>query len=126
MTPMQLMMAASSGAKYVSLFYNRLRDAENEETYKAEREALIKNKVVEEADYDPNKVLHETVPLLMDYPDSEIIVGSIRTVLDVKESALAGGHIVTASLKILKDALMHFKTDDSVDKFLKDFESWIK
>ncbi|OGE78118.1 MAG: hypothetical protein A2751_03070 [Candidatus Doudnabacteria bacterium RIFCSPHIGHO2_01_FULL_46_14] len=126
MTPLQLMMAAASGAKYVSLFYNRLRDAENEETYKAEREALIKNKVVEEADYDPNKVLHETVPLLMDYPDSEIIVGSIRTVLDVKESALAGGHIVTASLKILKDALMHFKTDDSVDKFLKDFESWIK
>ncbi|OGG80383.1 hypothetical protein A3A39_04330 [Candidatus Kaiserbacteria bacterium RIFCSPLOWO2_01_FULL_54_13] len=125
-TSLQLMMAAAAGAKYVSLFYNRLRDAENEEKYKAEREALIAGSIVERQDYDPDKVLRETVPLLSDYPEAEIIVGSIRTPLDVKRSALAGGHIVTASLKVLKDSLMHFKTDDSVERFLKDFESWTK
>lgn len=125
MTPLQLMMAAAAGAKYVSLFYNRLRDAENEESYASEREALFSSKAIDQDDFDPNKVLRETVPLLVHYPSAEIIVGSIRTVLDVKQAALTGGHIVTASLKILKDALMHFKTDDSVDRFLKDFASWI-
>lgn len=125
-TPLQLMMSAASGAKYVSLFYNRLRDAKNEAMYKAEREALIASGAVEADDYDPNKVLRETLPLLADYPNAEIIVGSIRTPLDVKQAALNGGHIVTASLKILKGALMHFKTDDSVDRFLKDFSSWMK
>ncbi len=125
MTPMQLMMAASSGAKYVSLFYNRLKDGAAEEKYEKERQELFAIKAVKKADYNPNQVLRETTVLLKDYPNAEIIVGSIRTVLDVKQSALAGGHIVTASLKILKEALMHFKTDDSVEKFLKDFESWI-
>ena len=125
MTPMQLMMAASSGAKYVSLFYNRLKDGTTEEKYAKERQELLAIKAVEESDYDPNKVLRETVPLLAYYSQAEIIVGSIRTVLDVKESALAGGHIITASLKILKEALMHFKTDDSVERFLNDFESWL-
>ncbi len=124
-TPMQLMMAAASGAKYVSLFYNRLKDGATEEKYVKERQELLAIKAVEEDDYDPNKVLRETVPLLSHYPQAEIIVGSIRTVLDIKQSALAGGHIVTASLKILKEALMHFKTDDSVERFLKDFESWM-
>ena len=125
MTPMQLMMAAASGAKYVSLFYNRLKDGAGEEKYEKERQELFAIKAVEKTDYDPNQVLRETRPLLADYPNAEIIVGSIRTVLDVKQSALAGGHIVTASLKILKEALMHFKTDDSVEKFLNDFESWM-
>ncbi len=125
MTPMQLMMAASSGAKYVSLFYNRLKDSVGEEQFQKDREALFAGKMVDENDYDPNNVLRETKILLKDYPNAEIIVGSIRNVLDVKQSALAGGDIVTASLKILKEAIMHFKTDDSVEKFLKDFESWI-
>ena len=125
MTPMQLMMAAAAGAKFVSLFYNRLRDGEKDDVFKKERKALLDNSVIEAEDFDPNKVLRETVPLLSDYPDSEIIVGSIRTVLDVKEAGLAGGHIVTASLKILKEALMHFKTDHAVDGFLKDFADWI-
>jgi transaldolase len=125
-TPLQLMMAAASGAKYVSLFYNRLRDAEKEDLYKTERDALIAGKAVRANDYDPDKVLRETVELLKHYPKAEIIVGSIRTPLDVKDAGLNGGHIITASLKILKASLMHFKTDDSVDGFLKDFAAWMK
>lgn len=126
MTPLQLMMSAAAGAKYVSLFYNRLRDAENEAAYKTEREALLANGIIGTDGYDPDAVLRETASLLADYPKTEIIVGSIRTPLDVKNAALSGGHIVTASLKILKSSLMHFKTDDSVDRFLKDFASWMK
>ena len=125
-SPMQLMMAAASGAKYVSLFYNRLRDGAKEEAYAAERDRMFNEKVVEQNDYDPNHVLRETRELLKEYPETEIIAGSIRTVLDVKEAGLNGAHIVTVSLKALKAALAHFKTDHAVDQFLKDFSAWLK
>ena len=125
MTPMQLMSAAASGAKYVSLFYNRLRDSEKEEKFSKERKELLDKKAIEPKDFDPNNVLRETRALLVDYPETEIIVGSIRNVLDVKEAGLAGGHIVTTSLKIIKEAVGHYKTDDSIDGFLKDFSAWI-
>lgn len=124
MTPLQLTLAAAAGAKFVSLFYNRLRDSETEEKYKNERSALFEKKIVEKMDFDPDQVLRETRALLSDYPDAEIIVGSIRTPLDVKRAGLAGGHIVTASLKILKEALGHFKTDHAVEQFLADFKQW--
>jgi transaldolase len=126
MTPLQLMMAAASGASYVSLFYNRVKDGATEEQSAGEREALLKNKQIEQGHFDPDAVLLETRALLSDYPKAEIIVGSIRSPVDVMRAGAAGGHIVTASLKILKDSLMHFKTDHSIDGFLKDFESWMK
>lgn len=125
MTPLQLVMAAASGAKYVSIFYNRLRDSGAEEKFKDEREVMLKNKIIEASDFDPDQVIREARALLTSYPEAEIISGSIRSPLDVKRAALAGSHIVTASLKILRQALSHFKTDESVDGFLRDFASWV-
>lgn len=124
MTPLQLTLAAASGARYVSLFYNRLRDSETEEKYANERAALLERKAVQKTDFDPDQVLRETCILLSDYPDAEIIVGSIRTPLDVKRAGLSGGHIVTASLPILKASAEHFKTDHAVEQFLADFKQW--
>lgn len=124
MTPLQLVLAAAAGARFVSLFYNRVRDAETEALYANERNALLEKKVVEKADFNPDQVLREASTLLAEYPDAEIIVGSIRTPLDVKRAALAGGHIVTASLPIFKAALSHFKTDHAVGNFLTDFKHW--
>lgn len=125
MTAMQLALAAAAGARYVSLFYNRLKDAATEARYAAEREKLLTEKSVELDDFDPDKVLRDARLLLAEYPETEIIVGSIRNPLDVRRASLNGGHIVTASLKVLKEALMHFKTDDSVDRFLADFSAWM-
>ena len=126
MTPMQLMMAAASGAKYISLFYNRARDGAKEEVYNKERKKMLEDKIIEPDDFDPNRVLRETRLLLDDYPETEIIAGSIRTPTDVKQAGLNGAHIVTASLQILKKALGHFKTDHAVKQFLDDFSAWIK
>ncbi len=123
--PLQLMMAAASGAKYVSLFYNRVRDGGKEEHFAKEREAMLTEKAIDQNDFDPNHILREARELLREYPDAEIIAGSIRTPVDVKEAALNGAHIVTASLKILKSALAHFKTDFAVEQFLSDFKSWM-
>lgn len=124
MTPLQAMLAAAAGAKYVSLFYNRLRDGGTEEKYSGEREAALKSGIVEPSDFDPNQVIRETRALIAPYPDVEIIAGSIRTPLDVKRAGLAGSHIVTVSLKILKETLTHFKTDEAVERFFEDFKAW--
>lgn len=125
-TQMQLVMAAAGGAKYVSLFYNRVRDGLKDTTYTSERKKLLKEKVIEKADFDPNHVLRETRELLKEYPNTEIIAGSMRSSLDIKEAGLNGAHIVTASLNIIKSSLFHFKTDYAVEQFLSDFEKWIK
>lgn len=125
-TPLQLVLAAAAGARYVSLFYNRVRDGAKEENFAVTREAMLKEKILEQNDFDPNHILWETREHLKDYPGVEIIAGSIRTPIDVKEAGINGAHIVTTSLKILKSALSHFKTDHAVEQFLKDFSSWVK
>jgi transaldolase len=124
MTPMQAMMAAAAGAKYVSLFYNRIRDGEKD-GFVVERKQLLDAGVIEQGDFDPDRTVRETRSLLAHYPAAEIIAGSIRTVLDVKRAGLAGAHIVTAGPKILKKALEHFKTDEAVGQFFADFSKWL-
>lgn len=123
MTPMQAVMAAAAGAKYVSLFYNRIKDGLK--GFDEERKALLDAKVVEDSDFDPNNVVRETRQLLTTYPNAEIIAGSIRTVTDVKHAGLAGAHIVTAGPKILLGALQHYKTDEAVGQFFTDFATWL-
>lgn len=124
-TPLQALAAAGAGARYVSLFYNRIRDGLLEQ-HNEEREALLKTKAVEEADFDPVHVVAETARLLkMSYPNAEIIAGSIRSVLDVKQAGLAGAHIVTLPPKIFTPILNHFKTDEAVDGFLSDIARWL-
>ena len=125
-TSLQLLLAAASGAKYVSLFYNRLLDGAKEEKYEEERKRLITVKQLEPSDFDPRTVLRETRELLaLHYPQTEIIAGSIRTALDIKQAGLSGAHIVTASLNIIKEAAKHFKTDHAVETFMSDFKSWM-
>lgn len=123
-TPMQAMMAAAAGARYVSLFYNRIRDGRTD-GFAAERKQLLDGGVIEQSDFDPDQTVRETRALLAHYPGAEIIAGSIRSVLDVKHAGLAGAHIVTAGPKIYKKALEHYKTDEAVGQFLSDFSKWL-
>jgi len=125
-SPLQLVLAAAAGAKYVSLFYNRTRDGGKEEIYKSAREQMLKEGVIENSDFEPNHILREASELLKSYPKAEIIAGSIRTPLDIKQAGLNGAHIVTASLKALKAGLAHFKTDHAVERFNADFSAWLK
>ena len=104
-TAPQMELAALSGARYVSLFYNRLFDI----------------------DGNPLKVLRR----VRNFIDSnnlncEIIAGSIRNSYDLENAWDAGAHIVTAGYNIIQKSMKHPKTDESVNGFLKDFEEWIK
>ena len=126
MTVYQAMAAAASGARYVSLFWGRIRDGGKEEKFAEEREKLLASGKLRPEDFDPAVAVRETRTLLdRFYPGSEIIAGSIRTPSDVKDASLAGAHIVTVQPKILRSMLGHFKTDEVVDQFFSDFQSWM-
>ena len=103
-TAVQMEMAVLAGARYVSLFYNRLIDVGG----KPMEVASQVNKFIEESG-----------------KKSEIIAGSIRHPCDIENAWNAGCHIVTAGYSIVKKSMKHSKTDESVNGFLKDFEQWV-
>jgi transaldolase len=92
----QLLMAAKAGATYVSLFFNRARDA----------------------GLDPVRAIREIVAELESGGyKSKLIVGSIRRPLDVEEAAAAGAHIITITPKVLREMALHQKTEDTIKEF---------
>jgi len=104
-TDTQLELAALAGARYVSLFYNRLKDVGGDPLEALERVRKF---------IDTNGL------------DCEIISGSIRNPYDLSDCWASGSHIVTAGYNIIKKATQHVKTDESVEGFMRDFEAWIK
>ncbi len=126
MTVYQAVAAAAAGARYVSLFWGRIRDGGTDEKFFVERNQYIEAKKVRMADFDPSVAVRETRNFLdREYPGAEIIAGSIRAPLDVKDAGLAGAHIVTVQPKTLRAMLGHFKTDEVVGQFFTDFKAWL-
>ena len=104
-TSEQLQLAALAGARYVSLFYNRLLDAEG----------------------NPSNVLKQTRKFIDESAlSSEIICGSIRSPSDVSNAWFAGSHIVTVGYDVINKMTKHYKTDESLEGFLKDFKGWLE
>lgn len=104
-TTTQLEMAALAGARYVSLFYNRLLDSGG----------------------SPGEVLCQVRSFISSNSlDCEIISGSIRSAKDVSTAWNAGSHIVTAGMSVVKKMMDHPQTDLSVQGFLSDFKEWLK
>lgn len=102
-TEQQLELAAISGAKYVSLFYNRARDIGINVNQTLERTSnFIKNNNL----------------------TTKIIAGSIRKPEDVTEAWNYGANIVTCSPSIIENCLYNEKTIESINNFMKDFSSW--
>jgi transaldolase len=91
----QLYLAAKAGATYVSLFFNRARDA----------------------GLDPVKTIREVVPVLERYTESKLICGSIRKPEDVEEIVSAGAHIATITPKVLQAMPFHPKTEETIKEF---------
>jgi len=103
-TEQQCVLAASSGASYVSIFHCRLKDLGG----------------------DPVQTIANTRKILDQAGHSaEIIVGSIRFPSNVLEAQVAGAHIVTVGAKVMKEMATHPGTDKSVQGFLNDFKGWM-
>ncbi len=97
----QAMLAAKAGATYVSIFAGRVADEGN----------------------DPAITIRNTRRWLDDWQiSSHIIVGSIRTVMDIQSAALAGAHIITIPPQFLPKMVDHRYTRETVRQFVQDAE----
>jgi len=101
----QAVMAAAAGASYVSLFYGRIRDIG------ADAAAVVRQV---SATFRARGVA------------CEIIVGSIRHIMDVNEALQAGADIVTVPPKFFRQLVSHPKTDEAVQQFVTDFRKWLE
>ncbi|PYM82335.1 MAG: hypothetical protein DME09_14550 [Candidatus Rokuibacteriota bacterium] len=101
----QAVMAARAGANSVSLFYGRIRDI----------------------GYDAASVVRQVRAVFREWRvRSEIIVGSIRHIVDINEPLQPGADIVTVPPKFFRQLVSHPKTDEAVTQFVTDFQKWLK
>ena len=101
----QAILASKAGATYVSIFAGRVADEGN----------------------DPAVVIRN-VRTWLDQWDSttRIIVGSIRTVMDIQNAALAGAHIITIPPQFLPKMVDHRYTRETVRQFVQDAQKTIE
>ena len=95
----QAILAAKAGAAYLSIFAGRVADEGN----------------------DPNLVIRNVRTWLTAWESpAKIIVGSIRTVMDIQSAALAGAHIITIPPQFLPRMVDHKYTRETVKQFNED------
>ena len=100
-SPNQALLAAKSGAKYVSPFIGRLDDI----------------------GHDGMHLIKEIKEIFSNYNfDTEILVASVRHPLHVVEAAKIGADVVTLPPAVLDKMLKHPLTDIGLHNFLSDWE----
>jgi transaldolase len=101
-SPAQALLAAKSGADYVSPFVGRLDDI----------------------GHDGMKLIEDIRLIYDNYPDSlntEILVASVRHPLHVVEAARLGADVATVPPKVMRQLVDHALTDKGIDAFLADW-----
>ena len=97
----QAALTTKAGATYVSIFAGRVADEGN----------------------DPCVVIRNVRKWLDDWGlAAEIIVGSIRSVIDIQNAALAGAHIITVPPQFFPKMVDHQYTRETVRQFNRDGE----
>ncbi len=98
---LQALMAAKTGATYVSPFIGRLDDQA--------QEGLV--------------LIEQILEIYNNYAyNTEIIVASVRSPMHVLESAIMGADIVTVPFNVMKKFAQHPLTDKGLKAFLDDWE----
>ena len=101
-SPTQALLAAKSGATYVSPFVGRLDDISQ----------------------DGMGLIREIKTIYSNYNiKTQIIVASVRHPLHVLEAAKIGADIATVPYKVLMTLVKHPLTDMGIERFLKDWQS---
>jgi len=100
-SPLQALMAAKAGARYVSPFVGRLDDIA----------------------HDGMELVEQILTIFDNYGfDTEVIVASIRHPRHVLEAALMGADIATIPFKVIKQLTQHPLTDKGIEMFLEDWK----
>jgi transaldolase len=104
MTYNQLVLAAKAGASFVSLFYNRSK----------------------EAGENPLQIIRDYVATAKESGlPGRLIVGSIRTPEDVSVSMAAGAHIMTIPTKILRQMPANKRSEETIAEFDKAWQEFL-
>lgn len=97
----QAILAAKSGAAYISPFVGRLDDVGQ----------------------DGMHLIAEIVEIYNNYDwKTEVLVASVRHPIHVVESARLGAHVATMPFKVIEQLLKHPLTDKGLDQFLADWK----
>jgi len=97
----QALLAARSGASYVSPFLGRVDDNGN----------------------DGMALLDDIITIFDQYQiTTEVIAASIRHPMHVVQAARMGSHIATIPYKIIKQMILHPMTDAGIEKFMNDWK----
>ena len=101
----QAILSTKAGAAYISIFAGRIADEGNDPalTIKSVRHWL------DEWEYS-----------------AKIIVGSVRTAMDIQNAALAGAHVITVPPQFFPKMIDHKYTRDTVRQFNRDAEKALK
>lgn len=92
----QALLAALSGATYASIFFGRVSDM----------------------GYDAAEVVRQTAELFrLHQIETKLIVGSVRSLVDINRAFLAGADIVTVPYKFLRMMTQNPKTEATIQEF---------
>jgi transaldolase len=100
-SPLQALMAAKAGARYVSPFVGRLDDIA----------------------HDGMELVEQIITIYDNYGfETEVIVASIRHPRHVLDAALMGADIATIPFKVIAQLVQHPLTDKGIELFLEDWK----
>jgi transaldolase len=100
-SPLQALMAAKAGARYVSPFVGRLDDIA----------------------HDGMELVEQILTIFDNYEyETEVIVASIRHPRHVLDAALMGADIATIPFKVITQLAQHPLTDKGIQMFLEDWK----
>jgi len=119
MTLNQAFLAASAGATYVSLFYNRMIDWYNE-THGQDTEGKT-GKI-----YALETIIQTQTMLRVEGFRTKLIVGSIRNPNDIESILTMFPDIITIPQKILEQMPFNDKTESTLNDFEKAWEEFCK
>ncbi len=102
-SPTQALIAAKSGATYISPFVGRLDDVS----------------------HNGMELIEQIVQIYQNYGmETEVLAASIRHPMHVVEAALIGADVGTMPLKVIKSLLKHPLTDRGLEGFLNDWRAY--
>jgi transaldolase len=100
-SPLQALMAAKAGARYVSPFVGRLDDIA----------------------HDGMELVEQILTIYDNYDyETEVIVASIRHPRHVLDAALMGADIATIPFKVIAQLVQHPLTEKGIETFLEDWK----
>jgi transaldolase len=129
-TPEQALLAAKAGAEFVSPFAGRIDDYirninnisfEKNDYYPAEGQEIKDDVLDDNGIVSGIDLIGQIIEVYRNYSiKTKVLAASIRNVRQTREAALVGADIATLPFGVIRELLIHFKTNEGMKKFTDD------